>query len=619
MLMDNKSTSKPLKILIEIAITACIYYLSARLGFLIALPPGNVTALWPPSGLAILAILTLGTHTSLGIFIGSFVVNWQMMSGSAALPVASAIAAGSTLQAWMIVYLLRRFVKTLPPETIQQTILAISLTVAGTLLAASVGVTSLSLAGMAQWDNFARLITTWWLGDLTGILVFAPAPFTLWIIRRGRQVSEPFLWPLTCFIIGISLFTYLVTSNTERQELISSLENDTHELAQAIQNTVNQEILSLTAIRAFYDATGTISPQEFAIFAMPLLSSSPAAAGFEWIPRVSLADRPAFEQAIRAQGHEDFLIYEKDAQGNLQPAGSRAEYFPVTLIEPLAPNKAAFGFDLASNPTRLATIIQARDSGKPAATASIHLVQDTHSQPGILIIMPIYRHGMPIDTIDERRANLVGLTLGVFRVDDLVNHALANMQAHDIEVYAYDVNDPDAATFMSFHPSQSGQQTISTQPALSELEIGVYQTGTLDVGGRTWQIVTRPGPGYNRNIESWIPWASLFMGVGAAGVFLAFVNHQQQVKEVLRKKDAEYSLVSENAKDITWILDVETMRFSYISPPAGRMLGYSLQEISQLTIDSFLRAEDLPPILAEISTRTETLKSMATQNHTSAR
>ncbi len=609
MIMDNKSTSKPLKILTEIAIAACLYYLTARLGFLIALPPGNVTALWPPSGLAILAILTSGTHTSLGIFIGSFVVNWQMMSGSAALTVAAAIAAGSTLQAWVIVYLLRRFVKTLPPETIQQTILAISLTVAGTLLAASVGVTSLSLAGIARWDNFSRLIITWWLGDLTGILVFAPTPFILWVIRRGRQVSEPFLWPLTCFIIGISLFTYLVTDNTERQKLISSLENDTHELAQALQTTINQEILSLTAIRAFYDSSETVTPQEFAIFTTPLLNSSPAAAGFEWIPRISLADRPAFEQAIRAQGYEDFSIYEKDAQGNHQPADSRAEYFPVTLIEPFAPNKAAFGFDLASNPTRLATITQARDSGKPAATASIHLVQDTGSQTGILIIMPVYRHGMPIDTIEERRANLIGLTLGVFRVNDLVNHALANMKAHNIEVYVYDINYPGAATFMSFHPSQSGEQTISTQPALSELEVGVFKTGALNVGGRTWLIVTRPGPGYNRSVESWIPWASLFMGVGVAGVFLAFVNHQQQVKEVLRKKDAEYSLVSENSKDITWILDVETMRFSYVSPPVGRMLGYSLQEMSQLTAADFLRAEDLPQIMAEISARTEAQKT----------
>ena len=59
--------------LTQIIVILLLYYLTARLGFLMALPPGNVTALWPPSGLALAAMLVLGWESSIGIFLGSLI------------------------------------------------------------------------------------------------------------------------------------------------------------------------------------------------------------------------------------------------------------------------------------------------------------------------------------------------------------------------------------------------------------------------------------------------------------------------------------------------------------------------------------------------------------------
>src|SRR6266481_3308917 len=93
------------------------YYLTARLGLLIAIPPGIVTPVWIPSGIALAAILLFGKRVWPGILAASFFVNIERMMQSPAfsfsLPpflVALGIGAGSTLQALLGAFLIRRFI-----------------------------------------------------------------------------------------------------------------------------------------------------------------------------------------------------------------------------------------------------------------------------------------------------------------------------------------------------------------------------------------------------------------------------------------------------------------------------------------------------------------------------
>jgi PAS domain S-box-containing protein len=197
-----------LRQLAGVVLLASIYFWTARLGFLIAQPPGNVTVFWPPSGLALAAILIGGGHLGLGVFAGSFLVNLGMLSGSAALPVAAAIATGSTLQAWAGAWLLRRFIWPLPPATPRVTLGTLAITGLTALLAPLCGVTSLSLGGFAPWGNFLALAWTGWLGDWIGILVFAPTLVVFALRWKKQPVTEPLLWPLTCFIVSLALLAF---------------------------------------------------------------------------------------------------------------------------------------------------------------------------------------------------------------------------------------------------------------------------------------------------------------------------------------------------------------------------------------------------------------------------
>src|SRR5205814_1944890 len=77
------------------------------LALLLPSPPGYATALWPPSGIALAALLVLGPRLWPGVWIGSALAN---LSIDASLPAAIVIATGSTLQALVLSALLRRHV-----------------------------------------------------------------------------------------------------------------------------------------------------------------------------------------------------------------------------------------------------------------------------------------------------------------------------------------------------------------------------------------------------------------------------------------------------------------------------------------------------------------------------
>lgn len=573
--MNTKTLLPITRSLAEIIFVAILYYLTARLGFLMALPPGNVTALWPPSGLALAGTLIFGWHTGIGIFAGSLLVNWGSMNGPSALPVAAAIAGGSTLQAWVAMWLLKRLVKNLPPDTSRDTLLSIGSIALTTVLAPTIGVTSLCVAGFAPWSNYLLLFETWWLGDFIGILVFTPSLIVLSLRWHKQKINELFLWPLTCFVIGVALFAFLVIGTFEQQQAHNDMQRDEIEMTQILRDAIERDIQSLVAIGAFHMSSQNVERAEFTTFTAPLLARSSATSGLSWVPRVTQAERLAYEKSIQEKGIAGFHIYEKDANGSNVLAAERAEYFPITLIEPIAANQVAVGYDIGSDRVRLKTILQARDSGEPAATPPIHLVQETGTQVGILIMVPVYQNGAPTHTQGDRRVNLVGLANGVYRVKDSVENALVGTNHSDVELYLYDISDPDNPQFLTFYPSRSGPQSLPAAgaPDPTALQVATYSTEIFKIANRDWLVVARPGPAYVLNANWWAKWVSLLVGLGLAGVFLFYVHNRQRIETILTHSEAEFRSLADNA--LTGIVRMKRSGdILYANEALAQMLGF---------------------------------------------
>ena len=208
---DNASgrNSRPLYGITASLTLAGVYYLAGKFGLSLALINASATAVWPPTGIALAALLLYGYRLWPGIFVGAFLVN---ISTQGSLATSLGIATGNTLEALLAAYLVRRFAGGVSAfKRAQDTFKYAGLAaVLSTMPSATLGVTSLCLGGFARWDQFGPIWLTWWLGDLVSNLIIAPA-ILIWTNQslprlNARQFAEGLLLLLVAVVTGCLLF-----------------------------------------------------------------------------------------------------------------------------------------------------------------------------------------------------------------------------------------------------------------------------------------------------------------------------------------------------------------------------------------------------------------------------
>jgi PAS domain S-box-containing protein len=173
--------------LMILVVVAAVYLATARLGLSLAFLHANVSPVWPPTGLAIAAILWFGYRIAPAILLGAFLVN---LATDITVATAAGIAVGNTLEALSAAWLLHRFVGHHYPFNRARDVL-IFILIAGIIspiVSATIGSTSLCLSGAAGWDDYGWLWSTWWLGDGSGALVVAPLILT-WLEKPSQPLS----------------------------------------------------------------------------------------------------------------------------------------------------------------------------------------------------------------------------------------------------------------------------------------------------------------------------------------------------------------------------------------------------------------------------------------------
>jgi PAS domain S-box-containing protein len=63
---------------------------------------------------------------------------------------------------------------------------------------------------------------------------------------------------------------------------------------------------------------------------------------------------------------------------------------------------------------------------------------------------------------------------------------------------------------------------------------------------------------------------------------------RRQAEEKVSESWARYKLLADNVIDIIWVLDINTLKFRYISPSVERIIGYSVHEMIGKGLDFFL-------------------------------
>jgi diguanylate cyclase (GGDEF)-like protein len=158
---------------------AATYYAAGKLGLRLAFLHPSSTPVWPPTGIALAALLLVGPRVVPGVFLGAFLVN---ITTAGSIATSLGIATGNTLEAVVGAHLVSRFANgrksfARAQDTFKFALLAGLLS---TTVSATFGATSLCLGGFAKWATFRPIWMTWWLGDAAGDLVVAPF-LILWL------------------------------------------------------------------------------------------------------------------------------------------------------------------------------------------------------------------------------------------------------------------------------------------------------------------------------------------------------------------------------------------------------------------------------------------------------
>ena len=348
-------------------------------------------------------------------------------------------------------------------------------------VSATAGTLTLLAAGFVQVTALPFNWFTWWVGDTIGVLVFAPLLLTVvgeprasWA-RRRWAVAMPAIFG---FIMVVALF--LSVSRREQQRLESEFVRRCEPIAYALQARVDQYVHVGGAVASLMQVAPSIDEAAFNLFAADILARQPGLQALSWIERVAGEDRAEWEAA---HGRP---ITERAADGSLLPAERSAQHFVVSWIAPEVVNIIAVGFDIGSEPMRLAALREAEESGAPAATRVISLVQSATEGAGVLILEPIGAAGLRPS----------GFSSTVLSIQRLVNAAMSGLETDGVLLRL--VDEADGTDVL-----HGGGEPASGSP----------WTASINVGGRTWRAEFRPTQAYRDGQHSWQAWGVLAFGL----------------------------------------------------------------------------------------------------------
>ena len=516
MIVDSKSESNSARRwfahgAFQLLCVALAYFVVGRLALMLAIPPGYAAPIWPSAGIGLIAMLHgKPRYVLVGIWLGSFAVNasasWSQVSSlddfiaGLAMPLAMGFGAAMTALAGR--QLIRRFVG-FPHDLDDVRAVTAFLLLGGPLaclISATIGIGMLVLHGVIPLVNAPFSWLTWWTGDSLGVLLFSCMllPFfskqDVWLRRRRS---------LPAMLMVISLLMTMLYVQFSKVEVTAQQDNFAEQVKivqSQLQVTMQEQHAALLGMAGLFSGQRNISRDEFGRFAAALHASHPNIQAVGWSPIVSDLQRVQNEAAARADGLSDYLLWERDAHGELQAAAQREQYLPVYYVDPVIGNEMALGFDLLSDASRANTIRRALRSGKATATPPITLVQDMTKQLAVIVFIPVYSR-------ESDQPRELGVVSGVYRIEDWASKTLQSLRGM-------------RNVALSINAQPGGRVPLYGDVA----EDGLYTVELpLNVADQQWWLRAVADQTYEAATRSYLPWSLLSAGLLFAALLGAFM------------------------------------------------------------------------------------------------
>ncbi len=421
-----------------------IAYAAAGIAALpLAIPPGYASPLCPAAGIALASVLVYGRRMLGAVALGAFGVNVALIAargtgdaGALALPLV--VALGAALQAGVGAALVQRFVRqpltlTLPGDVAR----FFAACAASSVVLAGIAAAMLRATGAVPEDGLSFTALTWWIGDLSGLLIATPIALTV----IGRPVSEwaPRRVPvgLTLGLVTVFLAIGIVQLGRWKDEHIrETFEHDASSASLILVSQLQEPLRALEALRGVFSVSRQLSRNDVRLATENWLGGG-AVRAMGWSERVRHDDIAAFEARARADGALGYRVFDRtdagSSSGSALGFGLRSDNGDVVAlryIEPMQDNAAALGVNAMSIPAARAAVISALETGRPAASAAFRLTQQDvdDRQMGVVIYQAIYDGD--VSSPASRRAALRGVVFVALAMDAQLERIAGKVPAY---------------------------------------------------------------------------------------------------------------------------------------------------------------------------------------------
>ncbi|MDO3387698.1 CHASE domain-containing protein [Gilvimarinus sp. SDUM040013] len=562
------------------------YWVVGLLALMLAIPPGFATAIFPPIGIAIGAVLLVGVRLLPAVFLGSLALNLtvsfqsnQTLTTEGGL-LASGIALGTTLAVSVAHALSRVILKERQAFTREGEIATLLLATGpiACVLSASFCTAALYAAGVVGLGSLGVTWWTWWIGDSIGVMLALPLmyvafgkPADVWR-KRALHVGLP-------IVIATSLMTLVfVRINTAE---LDRLEKAFNQLSVPFAANFNSALAGqlgvLRSIDGLLQASQDVTEQDFAVFTQDVLETNPAFYALSWNAYIAHPERAKEERALAARGLPA-MIRERSEEGVLVGAGQHSDYIFVKYIEPKVGNEMAQSFNVGSIANRREALVRSANTGEAVMTSPIQLVQDTVQRKALLIFYPVYKKGVSRQQLSATQ----GFATAVVVMEELINKLISDYGTS-----------PGFTVAVDYVGNQQENLATLDSAKLSQLAPLLRFEQTYPFAGAALKITLEPTDTFITKHKSTLTWTVLaggFLFCALLGGFLLSLSvRSERIGELVDERTAELSSILNSATDVILTVDANGVIHRH-NQSAVTLFSTTDATISGSHIDEWLEA-----------------------------